>query len=255
MPGDQRDQLARTDDSGGGKGKSARRKKGDRSCSLCEATTEGVAIHRKGVILEANPALAEIFGYKDGEVVGMHVLAFTAPESQELMRAQLRTAYEDPFLAVGLRKDGSRIPVEVCGKAVAYGDDSATVATVRNMSGRIDISEVQQSSRNREAARQDHTHAIAILRDSINSGRSNQHGARARGVSLSMREREVLRLLAEGLTNEGVSKRLKLSKRTVDHHVSHILTKLNVRNRTQAVLAAERAGALASLVEPPDQLG
>jgi DNA-binding NarL/FixJ family response regulator len=45
---------------------------------------------------------------------------------------------------------------------------------------------------------------------------------------LSEREREVLALMAEGLTNAGIADRLSLSPRTVEAHVSHVLTKLGI---------------------------
>ena len=47
-------------------------------------------------------------------------------------------------------------------------------------------------------------------------------------AELSEREREVLELIAEGLTNAGIAKRLYLSERTVEAHVRHLLLKLNV---------------------------
>jgi two-component system, NarL family, nitrate/nitrite response regulator NarL len=53
-------------------------------------------------------------------------------------------------------------------------------------------------------------------------------------ATLSRREDEVLRLLAEGLTDREVAKRLVISPRTVETHVSSILRKLGVRNRAEA---------------------
>ena len=63
---------------------------------------------------------------------------------------------------------------------------------------------------------------------------------------LTERETEVLRLLAEGLTNEELADRLYISKATARTHVSNILAKLNLANRTQAALYALRYG-IASL--------
>lgn len=58
---------------------------------------------------------------------------------------------------------------------------------------------------------------------------------RAGGVNaLSAREEEVLRLLAEGLTDRGIGEVLSISPRTVETHVSKVLHKLGVRNRAEA---------------------
>lgn len=59
---------------------------------------------------------------------------------------------------------------------------------------------------------------------------------------LSEREQEVLKLLAQGLTNAEISERLFLTKGTVRNYVSAILEKLGVEDRTQAALAAVRYG-------------
>ncbi|GAB3255699.1 response regulator transcription factor [Kineosporia babensis] len=61
---------------------------------------------------------------------------------------------------------------------------------------------------------------------------------------LTQREREVLVLLADGLSNREIGERLYLSAGTVKDHVSAILTKLDVASRIQAALTAERAGLL-----------
>jgi DNA-binding NarL/FixJ family response regulator len=66
-------------------------------------------------------------------------------------------------------------------------------------------------------------------------------------AELSEREREVLKLMAEGLTNSGIAKRLYLSERTVEAHVRHVLMKLDLpdgddgHRRVLAVLAHLRA--------------
>jgi DNA-binding NarL/FixJ family response regulator len=59
---------------------------------------------------------------------------------------------------------------------------------------------------------------------------------------LTAREREILDLIAGGLSNTQISRRLHLSQKTVRNHVSHIFLKLQVADRTQAVIRAREAG-------------
>jgi predicted ATPase/DNA-binding CsgD family transcriptional regulator len=63
-----------------------------------------------------------------------------------------------------------------------------------------------------------------------------------RSGNLSLREREVLRLLAEGATNGEIAERLFVSRRTIDTHVGAILRKLQVASRREAVESARRQG-------------
>jgi DNA-binding NarL/FixJ family response regulator len=59
---------------------------------------------------------------------------------------------------------------------------------------------------------------------------------------LTIREREVLDLIASGVANPDIAKKLFLSPKTVRNHVSSIFTKLQVADRAQAIVRARAAG-------------
>ncbi|WP_328316755.1 response regulator transcription factor [Streptomyces sp. NBC_00388] len=68
-------------------------------------------------------------------------------------------------------------------------------------------------------------------------------GGQGRGTVLTEREREVLGLIADGRSNREIARALVLSEKTVKTHVSNILMKLDLADRTQAALWAVRNGA------------
>lgn len=59
-------------------------------------------------------------------------------------------------------------------------------------------------------------------------------------ASLTAREEEILRLVAGGLANKEIARRLDLQERTIKHHMTQILQKLHLRNRTEAALLAQK---------------
>jgi NarL family two-component system response regulator LiaR len=64
--------------------------------------------------------------------------------------------------------------------------------------------------------------------------------------ALTAREREVLELIARGLPNKLIARELEIAEKTVKAHVSSILSKLGLTDRTQAALYAVRAGLIES---------
>ena len=83
--------------------------------------------------------------------------------------------------------------------------------------------------------------AVAERLGAFFSGMAAQPG-REVFPQLSEREREVLDLMARGLDNRRIAQALHLSDKTVRNHVSAVLTKLEVPDRTEAIARARRAG-------------
>lgn len=76
--------------------------------------------------------------------------------------------------------------------------------------------------------------ASAVLRDRLDRDRPQ--------VDLTAREREVLELIAQGLPNKQIARRLEISEKTVKAHLTSIYAAIGVSDRTQAALWAERHG-------------
>lgn len=93
---------------------------------------------------------------------------------------------------------------------------------------------------------------LARVRRSIRrsvASNGNGNGTKNADLMLSPREREILKLLTEGKTQREIASELVISPKTVATHIQHLLAKLGVHSRAQAVAAAYRLG----LVEPDVQ--
>jgi PAS domain S-box-containing protein len=108
----------------------------DRLRRFFQAAFEGIVIHQAGRILDANESYASMFGYSLSELIGKHILDLTAPESLAWVRSRALGGHEEPYEAVGLRKDGSTFPGEFHGKAIRYHGELVRVTAVRDLTER-----------------------------------------------------------------------------------------------------------------------
>ncbi|MEW5959239.1 MAG: response regulator transcription factor [Chloroflexota bacterium] len=96
------------------------------------------------------------------------------------------------------------------------------------------------------AALQAAAHGLAVIEPELLAGLPRGLPLEAAPLleDLTPREREVLHLLAEGLANKAIARRLGISEHTVKFHVNAILGKLGAQSRTEAVVRATRLGLL-----------
>ena len=204
----------------------ALRESEERFRRLAGAAFEGIAISEKGRILEANEQLADMFGYKLAEVIGMQVLEFVAPQSRDLVWQNIESQYEGVYEAWALRKDGSNFPVEACGKPMPYGGRRVRVTALRDIAERKRMEE--QLHRAREEL----------------EGRVERQLLRRNPYGLTFRELIVLHLVAAGRSNKEIGVELGISPRTAQTHLGNILGKMGAASRTEAGVRALKEGLM-----------
>ena len=100
---------------------------------LGEAAFEGLAIVVDGKLVDANPQMAKLLGYDLPEMIGRPVEDFIAPESRELVAAQIRLRHEASYEVFHLRKDGSVFPGEAHSRQVDRAGQQVRMTAVRDL--------------------------------------------------------------------------------------------------------------------------
>jgi DNA-binding CsgD family transcriptional regulator len=181
-----------------------------------------------GAATEALERLAELAaGTGDGHAAAFAELAagrVGAASGDEEAPKHLQAALRR-FTALDLPLGAARAQLELA-RAIAQLAPEAAVAEARFALRRFE----------RLGATGDADAAAGLLRQLGRSGRQwpKHHGA------LTKRETEVLALLAAGCSNAEIAERLYISRRTAEHHVAHILSKLGLRSRAEAAAYAVR---------------
>ena len=148
----------------------------------------------------------------------------SAAEGDKRAVSHLTQALER-FSALQLPLEAARAQLEL-GRALAAGAPAAAVGETRLALAQFE----------RLGAARDADEAASLLRE---LGAVSRRRPRRRGA-LTGRETEVLSLLGAGLSNAEIAQRLYISRRTAEHHVASILSKLDLRSRAEAAAYAVR---------------
>jgi len=114
----------------------ALRQSEERFSRLSAATSEGIAISDQGRIVDANPQLEKMLGCGPGELIGFNAMDFVAPESRDLVIANMRAGIEGPYEHLALKKDGSIFPVEIRARAILHKGRQTRVTVIRDITER-----------------------------------------------------------------------------------------------------------------------
>ncbi len=133
----------------------------------------------------------------------------------------------------------SRMPEVTCLMLTAYDDDAAAGAAVlAGAAGYVlkDVNAARLVDTVRRAAQGHSVMNVRVAQRATAGLRERADDDDPRLGSLGLRERQILRLIADGLTNRQIGERLGLAEKTVKNYVSSLLSKLGLERRTQAAV-------------------
>ncbi len=116
----------------------------ERFKALHNASFGGIALHDKGAILECNQGLSDMTGYSQSELIGMDGLLLIAEQSRDMVMANILSGYEEPYEAVGVRKNGEEFPMRLEARNVPYKGQQVRTVEFR------DITEHKRAEAERE---------------------------------------------------------------------------------------------------------
>lgn len=125
----------------------ALRESEERFRQLQEATFGGIVVHDKARVVDCNAELCRMSGYAYEELIGNDGSRLFAPEWRNVLKKHLDSNEESEYDIVGLRKDGSRIPLEVRSKIIPYAGQQLRVAELRDITQRKKTEEALRKSR------------------------------------------------------------------------------------------------------------
>jgi DNA-binding NarL/FixJ family response regulator len=200
---------------------------------------------RQGIRTLLEVAEVEVVGEAEDGQAALEVIAEAVPD---VILLDLRMPrYDGIWTLHALRERGIEVPVLVL---TTFDDDSLVLDALQAGARGYLLKDVtlEQLTRAVHTLADGGTLIAPSITDrllrAIRSGRSPVGAGAVSVKDLTEREREVLRLVAEGYNNREISAALFLAEGTVKNHVSTILRKLGARDRTNAVLRALHEGIL-----------
>jgi PAS domain S-box-containing protein len=117
----------------------------ERFRSLSEASLEAIFVHDGGRVVDVNQALCDMSGYAWHEIIGRDGFELIAPECRELVYRNLLAELDRPYEIECVRRDGTRIPVEVQARSFPYRGRVLRVVAVRDITARREAAAVRDS--------------------------------------------------------------------------------------------------------------
>ncbi|MBU1533732.1 PAS domain S-box protein, partial [Myxococcota bacterium] len=121
----------------------------ERFKALHNASFGGITIHDKEVILDCNKGLCDITGFTMEELIGMDGLLLIAEQAREMVMSNILAGYEEPYEALGVRKNGEEYPLRLHAKNIPYKGKSVRAVEFQDITDRKRVEEALLESEER----------------------------------------------------------------------------------------------------------
>ncbi|NOX76686.1 MAG: PAS domain S-box protein [Gammaproteobacteria bacterium] len=149
----------------------AREQSEERLARFFQATNEGVFFHEDGNILDINPGLTAIIGYRPDEVIGRNVLEFIVPESHPEVLKNIRAGTKFAYETQAITKSGAIIPMEIRARTVQFEGHCLRVVSVQDVTERKRAAQALQQAYDRlEEKVAERTQALAEANNHLLKG-------------------------------------------------------------------------------------
>jgi two-component system, NarL family, nitrate/nitrite response regulator NarL len=196
------------------------------------------------VVIAEDPLARDVFRDRLLEDPLTEVVA-TVGGAQELMAALAREPADAAVWDLGVRPDVTLAAApEVLGEisaVLALAIDGQAASDAVSAGARAAIAR-DRDGRAIAAAARAMLQGFELIDPRIEPADALPRPRRLRAEELTPREREVLALLVEGLSNRAIAERLGISEHTAKFHVTSVMQKLGAQTRTEAVVKAARQG-------------
>ena len=172
------------------------------------------------------------------------------PAARRCYVGALVMAISEPGSAVDVFREAARIAAQAGQLQLQLWIELDLASTLASQDREASVRLLRSIASTAESMGAVSEHRLAIQQLRALGIRAWRPAAKSQHGELSPRETQILILVAEGASNPAIARSLFLSRKTVERHVSHLLSKLNVRNRTELAALVHADKNLLSLVRP-----
>ena len=104
--------------------------------ALSEATFEAILFIKNGILIDANSAAVKMSNLSLDETIGKPIIEFIAPEARKQVNEKMKLGYDKPYDSIALKKDGSKLDIEIHGRIINYKGEKIRIVAIRDIAER-----------------------------------------------------------------------------------------------------------------------